>query len=67
LSSYEKFVTPHTNGLVREYFPKNINFEDISEEEVEKVEALLNNRPRKILQFETPLEAFRRMAGMPFE
>jgi IS30 family transposase len=37
------------------------------EEEVEKVEALLSNRPRKILQFETPLEAFRRMAGMPFQ
>ena len=39
-----------------------MNFDDISEEDVERVERLLNNRPRKSLEFETPLEAFSRMS-----
>ena len=33
-------------------------FDTISEEEVQNVENLLNSRPRKVLKFRTPLEAF---------
>ena len=62
--SWERGLNEHTNGLVRQYFPKSMNFNDISEEDVERVEAFLNNRPRKILGFETPLEAFHRMMAM---
>ena len=60
--SWERGLNEHTNGLVRQYFPKSMNFDDISEEDVERVERLLNNRPRKSLEFETPLEAFSRMS-----
>ena len=60
--SWERGLNEHTNGLVRQYFPKGTNFDNISEEDVERVEALLNNRPRKSLGFETPLEAFNRLA-----
>lgn len=59
--SWERGLNEHTNGLVRQYFSKGMNFEDISEADIERVERLLNNRPRKILAFETPLEAFQRM------
>ena len=61
--SWERGLNEHTNGLVRQYFPKKASFDDISEEDVEKVEALLNKRPRKVLEFETPLEAFNRLAA----
>ncbi|MCX6991219.1 MAG: IS30 family transposase [Chlamydiae bacterium] len=61
--SWERGLNEHTNGLVRQYFPKSMNFDDITQEDVERVERLLNNRPRKILEFETPLEAFSRMTG----
>lgn len=64
--SWERGLNEHTNGLVREYFPKSTNFEDISQEDIEKVEWLLNHRPRKILEFETPFEAFQRMTGKAF-
>ena len=60
--SWERGLNEHTNGLVRQYFPKGVSFYDISEEDVERVEALLNNRPRKVLEFETPLEAFNRLS-----
>ena len=59
--SWERGLNEHTNGLVRQYFPKGTNFDDISKEDVEKVENLLNNRPRKSLLFETPFDAFYRL------
>ena len=60
--SWERGLNEHTNGLVRQYFPKSLSFDNITEEDIERVETLLNNRPRKILDFETPLEAFNRLA-----
>lgn len=60
--SWERGLNEHTNGLVREYFPKSTNFLEVTEKEVLEVEILLNNRPRKILNFETPLERFARVS-----
>ena len=56
--SWERGLNEHTNGLFRQYFPKGTFFEDISDEDVLVVENLLNNRPRKELEFKTPLEVF---------
>ncbi len=64
--SWERGLNEHTNGLVRQYFPKGTNFEDILEEDVNWVEESLNNRPRKILGFETPTEAFNRLSANSF-
>jgi len=46
------------NGLLRHYFPKNQDFTTITQEEIEVAMNLLNNRPRKCLDFMTPLEVF---------
>lgn len=59
--SWERGLNEHTNGLVRQYFPKSKRFDEISAKDLNEVEILLNNRPRKVLQFETPLEVFDRM------
>ncbi|MBM3192077.1 MAG: IS30 family transposase [Chlamydiae bacterium] len=59
--SWERGLNEHTNGLVRQYFPKAMQFDEISEKVLQEVESALNNRPRKILSFETPAEAFARM------
>ena len=54
--SWERGTNENTNGLIREYFPKKTNFAMISETEIQKVEYLLNTRPRKRLGWKTPLE-----------
>ena len=59
--SWERGLNEHSNGLVRQYFPKNKRFDEISSEDLQEVETLLNNRPRKILNFSTPLEVFNRL------
>jgi len=56
--SWERGTNENTNGLVRWYYPKKTNFNDISEEEIQKVEDAINNRPRKCLGYKTPNEVF---------
>jgi IS30 family transposase len=54
--SWERGTNENTNGLIREYFPKKTDFTQVSEEEIRKVEYILNTRPRKRLGWRTPLE-----------
>lgn len=56
--SWERGTNENTNGLIREYFPKKTDFTMISEEELSMIEYKLNTRPRKRLNYLTPLEAF---------
>ena len=56
--SWERGLNEHTNGLVRQYFPKACNFANLTDKDVEYVENKLNNRPRKVLGFKTPREVF---------
>jgi transposase, IS30 family len=55
--SWERGLNEHTNGLVRQYIPKK-RATPPSAIELDKIETLLNNRPRKILGFNTPQEVF---------
>lgn len=59
--SWQRGLNEHTNGLVRQYFPKGTSFDNISNEDIARVENLINNRPRKILNFKTPIEGFKQM------
>ena len=54
--SWERGLNEHTNGLVRQYFPKGTDFTILTDEEVLEVERKLNDRPRAILDFDTPKE-----------
>lgn len=56
--AWERGTNENTNGLIRHYFPKGTDFATISDEAVEQVEYLLNTRPRKTLNYRTPLEVF---------
>lgn len=56
--SWERGLNEHTNGLIRQYFPKGSSLEDITAEQVMAVQNKLNHRPRKILGFKTPYEVF---------
>jgi len=54
--SCDRGLNEHTNGLIRRYFPKGTDFANINEKQIEHVQDLLNNRPRKSLGFLTPNE-----------
>jgi IS30 family transposase len=54
--SWERGTNENTNGLIREYFPKKTDFTLVSDEEIAKVEYILNTRPRKRLGWSTPLQ-----------
>jgi len=56
--SWERGLNEHTNGLIRQFFPKKTNFKYITNMEIKEVQNLLNNRPRKVLNYLTPTEAF---------
>jgi IS30 family transposase len=53
-SSWERGLNENTNGLLRQYFPKETNFNEVSDSAVAKAIKLLNDRPRKLLDFKTP-------------
>ena len=63
--SWERGLNENTNGLVRQYFPKGTSFATISSEEVERVQHLLNSRPRKTLGFKSPNEVFSAVKSPP--
>jgi transposase, IS30 family len=57
-SSWERGSNENTNGLIRQYFPKNRNLTTVTTQEELMVMDRLNLRPRKCLDFMTPFEVF---------
>lgn len=55
---WERGSNENTNGLIRDFFPKKTDFTKVSQEELQAVEDNLNNRPRKRLNWLTPVEVF---------
>ena len=57
-ASWERGLNENTNGLLRQYFPKGTDLSQLTDAELQRVEDLLNNRPRKTLGYRTPNEIF---------
>ncbi|MBU6321635.1 IS30 family transposase, partial [Patescibacteria group bacterium] len=55
---WERGSNENTNGLLRQYFPKDLDFNLIAPGELAAVVRRLNDRPRKRLGFRTPKEVF---------
>ena len=56
--SWERGCNENFNGLLRQFFPKKTSFTNIKQEDIEKAVDLINNRPRKRLNYKTPAEVF---------
>lgn len=57
-ASWERGTNENTNGLIRQYFPKNRDFTSVTQQEIDMAMERLNNRPRKRLGFMTPAQVF---------
>lgn len=57
-SAYQRGTNEHFNGWFRKYLPKGTSFKDLTQTELDEIIQEINNRPRKILGWATPAEAF---------
>ena len=53
-SAWQKGSVENGNKLVRQYLPKKTNFDNIDIQTIRNIQKIINNRPRKILNFENP-------------
>ena len=57
-SSWERGLNENTNGLIRQYFPKDRDLRTVTKHEIKNAMDKLNHRPRKSLGYRTPYEVF---------
>jgi transposase, IS30 family len=57
-SPWERGTNENTNMLIRDFFPKGTDFNQIPSGKLKNVQDLLNNRPRQTLNWKTPNEVF---------
>ncbi len=57
-ASWERGINENTNGLIRQYFPKGTDFNQVTDDDIAHVMERLNNRPRKTRGCRSPNELF---------
>ena len=56
--AWQKGTNENLNGLLREFYPKGRNLSRVSPKTLEKNLALMNARPKKVLNFQKPIDLF---------
>ncbi|MBW4725762.1 IS30 family transposase [Prevotella nigrescens] len=53
-ASWQKGAVENTNKLIRQYIPKQANFDDFTDRKIAMIQKKINRRPRQKLNFQTP-------------
>jgi IS30 family transposase len=56
--AWERGTNENTNGLIRQYLPKGMNLNQLTQPQCDRIAEQLNNRPRLRLGFMTPNEVY---------
>jgi len=56
---WERGTNENTNGLLRQFFPKGTRFTTVSRQQIKRVQASVNDRPRKVLNWHSPAKVFK--------
>lgn len=62
-SPWQRGSNENANGLVREFLPKGMDLSQVTHQQLTAIEHLINNRPRKILNFHSPHEVFSKLTS----
>ncbi|WP_367761479.1 IS30 family transposase [Lactiplantibacillus plantarum] len=57
-ASQQRGTNENTNGLIREYFPKGTDLDQLTDQDIDKFVRDLNHQPRKVLSWKSPFEVF---------
>ena len=57
-SPWQRASNENLNGLLRQFLPKGMDLSTITPQKLAYIEAMLNDRPRKVLDFRTPREVY---------
>jgi IS30 family transposase len=57
-SSWQRGSNENSNGLLREFYPKKTDFTTVDEKELMHNLFLINSRPRKCLDWKSPIQVF---------
>lgn len=64
--SGQRGTNENTNGLIRQFIPKSLHYQDVTHQWVKKVQKSLNDRPRLRHKYQTPAQFFESHSKIAF-